>query len=323
LNLQPFTFSSRWDKILPSMPVIEKIGKYSVVKELGQGGMGIVYLARDPFLERKVAIKTLPKTLQHNLQRFQREARIYAILDYPHIVKLFEHFEENENHYLVMEYLAGGDLYKWIEDQISRGSIDLKENCRIFRQICRAVEYAHQKGIFHRDLKPENILLTEDGLPKVADFGLACLKSQRPITESNVHFGTVIYSSPEQFRGMEVDHRTDIYSLSILLYELLTNQLPFTAEELETAVIHGRVHRDPVSPRQHNQAIPELLEELILNNLQPEPECRHQSVGEMVEILNRFLEPEKTFTPTVNCPACLGENPAGNRYCGQCGKALK
>lgn len=311
------------------MATIEKIGKYKIIKELGHGGMGIVYLAQDPFLARKVALKTLLTNKVHNpqnLKRIKREARIYALLDHPHIVKLFEHFEDNENQYLVMEYLARGALLDRIKIQAKQKKINLRENCLIFRQICQAVEYAHQKRIFHRDLTPRNILFSDQGLLKVTDFGLACLNNQHSITETGNALGTFNYSSPEQCRGREIDYRTDIYSLAVLFYELLTNQLPFIAES-DADIIHKQIYDTPLSPRQYNQDIPEALEELILTNLNKDPNERHQSVDEIVEILNRFSDAEKNNQEIVinsglNCPACNYENPSDNQHCGKCGELI-
>jgi len=271
-----------------------KIGRYKVLEELGRGGMGVVYRGQDPILEREVAIKVLPpkKLASPNaLNRFMREARLSARLDHPNIVRLYDIGEEQGVYHLVMEFVRGRSLRDIIESRQSVEEIDIPENCRIFLQVCQAIEHAHHQQIIHRDIKPDNIMVNDKNQVKVMDFGLAFLADNHSLTEVGLVMGTIAYFSPEQARGEPADHRSDIYSLAVVFYEMLTNQLPFAATN-PSDMIQKHLGALPTPPKHYNQKIPQALEKLILLNLSKSPAMRHQSVGDMIRVLKEILKKE-------------------------------
>ncbi|MGH9843697.1 MAG: serine/threonine-protein kinase, partial [Blastocatellia bacterium] len=231
-----------------------RIGHYKIVSLLGRGGMGEVYLAEDSRLERKVALKVLPSAFTQNqdrVRRFEREAKAASALNHPNILTIHEIGELDGAHYIVSEFVEGETLRALIE----RGRLGISQAIAIAEQVAGALSVAHQAGIIHRDIKPENVMARPDGLVKVLDFGLAKL-TERPAatpevdsqaetiarlsTEPGVVMGTVPYMSPEQARGQKVDHRTDIFSLGVLLYEMLAGRRPFegaTASDVIVALL--------------------------------------------------------------------------------------
>ncbi|MCD6309538.1 MAG: tetratricopeptide repeat protein, partial [Candidatus Eremiobacteraeota bacterium] len=280
------------------------IGRYRIVEEVGRGGMGIVYLGEDPLLERVVAIKVLPpKKLKQKtaLNRFLREARVSARLDHPNIIKVYDVNQEEGIYHIVMEYVSGKNLRDIIEERLDIKEIDINEMKSLFIQIASAMEYAHELKIIHRDLKPENIKVTPGGVAKVMDFGLACLEDRHSLTEAGAVMGTIAYFSPEQARGERVDHRTDIYSLGMIFYEMLTNELPFTATN-PSEMIQKHLSVPPVPPTKYNPAITPDLENLILKALEKKPQDRFGSVKEMLEILVPSASPkeEKFEKPEIH-----------------------
>ncbi|MCL5037232.1 MAG: tetratricopeptide repeat protein, partial [Chloroflexi bacterium] len=281
------------------------IGRYRVVEEIGRGGMGIVYLGEDPLLERVVAIKVLPpKKLKQKsaLNRFLREARVSARLDHPNIIKVYDVNEEEGIYHIVMEYVAGDTLRDLIENRTGIGQVDVAGMSRLFVQIGRAMEYAHGLKIIHRDLKPENIKVTPGGVAKVMDFGLACLEDRHSLTEAGAVMGTIAYFSPEQARGEKVDFRTDIYSLGMVFYEMLTNDLPFTATN-PSEMIQKHLNEPPVAPSTYNPNIPRELDELVLKALEKRPQDRFQSVKEMIDIIEPPAPPrENNFFKEMKAP---------------------
>jgi serine/threonine protein kinase len=240
---------------MPSQPDV--IGPYKIERELGRGGMGIVYLARDTRLERAVAIKSLPEDLISDamrLARFEREARLLASLSHANIASVYGLEEHSGARYLVMEFVEGEDL----SQRLARGAMPLDESLSAAAQIAAALEAAHDKGVIHRDLKPANIRMTPDGRLKVLDFGLAKTVGDGQGTASQLAssptaaiesipgmiLGTAGYLSPEQARGRFVDKRTDIFSFGCVLYEMLTGLRPF-AGETGTDMIAAVLHREP------------------------------------------------------------------------------
>ncbi len=260
----------------------KKIGRYVIEDKLGQGGMGVVYKGYDPLLDRVVAIKLMTSELTRNeklVKRFLREARISAKLDHPNIIKVYDLGIEGDNYYIVMEYIDGFTLRSYIAE---RGRIDLKESIDIFVQILSAMDYAHSRGVIHRDLKPENIMLTRDMTVKVMDFGLAFIKGEHSITSPGSIMGTLVYFSPEQARGEELDHRTDIYALGVILFELLTGKLPLLADN-PAAMINKLLTQPPPSPKVYNPAIPDGLAEVVLKALSKDKEERFHSARDFME----------------------------------------
>ncbi|MEK7327199.1 MAG: serine/threonine-protein kinase, partial [Chloroflexota bacterium] len=206
----------------------QKFGRYEIERELGRGGMAVVYLARDPYVKRQVAVKVLPHQFTSDPQfraRFQREAEIIAALEHPHIVPIYDYGEQDEQLFLVMRYMTGGSL----ADHVRRGPLSTTEIARIVPPLASALDKAHARGIIHRDLKPGNILFDGDGEPYISDFGIAKLTQGSTMLSGSALVGTPVYMSPEQWRGEAVDGRSDIYALGGMLYEMLSGRLPYEA----------------------------------------------------------------------------------------------
>jgi len=270
------------------------ISHYRILNKLGAGGMGEVYLAEDTKLERKVAIKCLPpKSLadEKARKRLIREAQLAAKLDHPNICAIHEHLEEDNQSFIVMQYIEGEPL----SEKIQRKPFTLRESLDVVLQVAEALAEAHSQGIIHRDIKPQNILVTPRGQVKVLDFGLAKFqprheaigqaKTQLLLTEAGVMLGTVRYMSPEQARGLSVDARSDLFSLGTLLYECLAGKPAFTGAtclEIGAQVIHV----DPPAPSRFNPSVPPEVDHLTLKMLAKEPEARYQSADELIGVLH-------------------------------------
>ena len=275
----------------------ENVGAYRIVEKLGQGGMATVYKAYHPALDRYVAIKVMHPAFTEDpnfLARFQREARIVAKLDHPHIVPIYDFAEHHKQPYLVMRFIEGETL----KARLERGPLEPQEVLRIAQAVGEALTYAHGQGVLHRDIKPSNILITPDGSVYLTDFGLARMAEAGESTLSrDMMVGTPQYISPEQAKGMrELDHRTDIYSLGVVLYELLVGQAPFTADT-PYAIIHDHIFTPLPLPRDLNPDLPEALERVLLKALAKEPADRFQAVEELVSALDTALKPASAPPP--------------------------
>ena len=222
------------------------LGPYAIVSQLGSGGMGVVYQAHDPRLDRHVAIKLLPPDLTRDetaKQRFLQEAKAASALDHPNICTIFEINETPDGQlYLVMAHYEGETL----KERIARGPLALDDAIDIATQVGQGLAEAHGAGIVHRDIKPANLLVTKTGVVKILDFGLAKLAGTEGVTQTGTTVGTVAYMSPEQARGQEVDHRTDIWSLGVVLYEMLAGQSPFQGENL-LSILNVILDTEPLS----------------------------------------------------------------------------
>ncbi len=268
-----------------------QLGPYEVISPLGAGGMGEVYRARDSRLERDVAVKVLPESLVADpeaLARFEREARAVAALSHPNILAIHDFGRESGTVYAVMELLEGETL----RERLDAGPIPQRKALDYALQVAQGLAAAHEKGIIHRDLKPENLFLTRDGLVKILDFGLAKLDRSatamggmstaptRPATRAGMILGTVGYMSPEQVRGAAADHRSDIFSLGAVLYEMLTGERAFRKEsEIETMM--AILREDPLEDSNVRKALPPELEETIMHCLEKNPEERFQSARDL------------------------------------------
>jgi len=212
------------------------IGKYKVLREIGVGGMGIVYKGIDPADQKAVAIKVLPpsNTDRAAVQRFNREAQAMSQMNHPNLVRVYEHGMTQGQNFYAMEYVEGESLKSYIKH---RGPMKEKDAAGIIIQACRALSYTHRQGITHRDIKPANIMLTVDGKVKVMDFGLVQIPGLTKVTQEGSAVGTAEYMSPEQIDGMEIDTRTDIYSLGITMYEMLTGRVPFKGDNVHTVFL--------------------------------------------------------------------------------------
>ena len=259
---------------------------YGIIEKLGEGGMGVVYLAEDTKLEREVAIKFLPHYIAVNSEereRFRIEAKAAASLNHPNITTIHSIEEANEKVFIVMEYIDGVEL----RDKIKTGSIPIDEAINIAVQIGEGLEAAHKKGIVHRDIKSQNIMITKDGKVKIMDFGLAKVGKGAQVTKIGSTVGTIAYMSPEQAKGDEVDNRSDIWSLGIILYEMLTGKLPYRGD-FEQAIIYSILNEEPESISSIRKDIPLKLEQLIQKILNKNPNLRFQSADEFLKELKEL-----------------------------------
>ena len=228
------------------------ISHYRILEKLGEGGMGVVYKAEDTTLKRTVALKFLPSELTRDAnakERFIREAQAAAALNHPNICTIYEVGEHDGQSFIAMELVEGQSL----KERIERGPLPIDEAISLAIQAGEGLGEAHEKGIVHRDIKPGNIMLAARGQVKILDFGLARLGTHTKLTKADTTLGTVAYMSPEQSSGKDVDRRTDIWSLGVVLYEMITGQRPFTAE-YEAAVVHSILNDEPepVTARRSN-----------------------------------------------------------------------
>lgn len=267
-----------------------RIGEYEILAALGEGAMGRVFRARDRMLEREVALKFLHRQYtQHEemLERFRAEARTLALLNHPNIAATYRFFEWEGDHVLVMEYVEGETLESLIRRS---GPLPLPEAVALFDSVLQGIGHAHAKQVVHRDIKPSNLLRTPDGAVKITDFGIARVLGASRMTRAGKVFGTLEYMSPEQVSGGETDGRSDLYSLGIVLYELLSGHLPFEASsdyDLMQAHLKGR----PTPLRQRRADLPAEVEQFIRRALEKDPGARFQSAAEMRQALARLATP--------------------------------
>ena len=270
-------------------------GRYEIKEIIGVGGMAVVYKAFDNQENRTVAVKILKEEFISNeefVRRFKNESKAIAMLSHPNIVKVYDVSFGDLIQYIVMEYIDGITLKEFIERE---GSLRWKDAVHFTIQILKGLQHAHDKGIVHRDVKPQNIMVLPDGTIKVADFGIARFSrsEQRTITDKAI--GSVHYISPEQARGERTDEKADVYSVGVMLYEMLTGQLPFQAESAVSVAIM-QLQRDPQLPTEINGSIPLGLEQITMHAMQKNPERRYQSAAEMLCDLGQFRkDPSVTF----------------------------
>jgi TolB-like protein/Tfp pilus assembly protein PilF/predicted Ser/Thr protein kinase len=263
-------------------------GRYQLIDELGRGGMGVVYKAEDTKLKRIVALKFLPPELIHIpdvKDRFMREAQAAAALDHPNICTVYEFDEAEEKTYISMAYIEGQSLKKKIES----GQLELDDAIRLATQVAEGLQEAHKKGIVHRDIKSANIMVTEKDQAKIMDFGLARVTGTTMMTKEGMTMGTIAYMSPEQARGEEVDHRTDIWSLGVVLYEMFSGQLPFKGEH-DQAVVYSILNEKPKSITELRSEIPASIDQVVAKALEKDLDNRYQTVDEMLYDLKSISE---------------------------------
>jgi len=265
----------------------QTIGGYELGEEIGQGGMAVVYRAYQPQLERWVAIKILEATQaggEEFLARFRREARAIAALRHPNILTIYDYGEEQGVAYIVMEYVSGGTLKTELDGQL----MEWADSAKLIIPVGRALAYAHSQGIVHRDVKPANILLPRPDWPLLADFGLVkIIGHKRGITRPGMSIGTPAYLSPEQAAGEEIDHRSDVYGLGLVLYKLMTGHLPFEAESPIDTLLR-RLREPPTPPSQLNPNVFPRLETAILRALARDPDARYPTMEALVQDLSRI-----------------------------------
>ena len=305
------------------MPTVTKAGRYEVVGELGRGAMGVVYKAMDPVIGRTVAVKTIRLSEEGTglsrpelLTRFQTEARAAGLLTHPNIVVVFDAGEEDGLYYITMELVEGKSLQALLD---GGHAFPLPRTLRIMEQTCSALQFAHERNVIHRDIKPANLMLTADDTVKVTDFGTAKILQFGTVQQTAHVMGTPSYMSPEQVKGRAVDGRSDIFSLGVMLYEMVTGEKPFPGQNI-TTVIYKIVNEDPVPPRQIDPSIHPGISAVIMKALVKEPDQRYQNCREMLEDLRNYRtiarrggNPLSTMMMGGGSPAAtlVSGNPAG------------
>lgn len=265
--------------------------RYEIIKSIGEGGMANVYLAQDTILNRQVAIKVLRGDLENDekfIRRFQREAKSVSDLSHPNIVEVYDVGEEDNQHYIVMEYIDGKTLKQLIQ---KRGALTVPEVIDIMTQITDGLTQAHEAYIIHRDIKPQNILILDNGIVKITDFGIAMSINATQLTQTNSVMGSVHYLPPEQAGGKTATAKSDIYSAGILMYELLTGNLPFRGDNAVEIALKQMKERIP-SIRKQNPLIPQSIENIVLKATAKNPKNRYDTIKEMHDDLIKALNPE-------------------------------
>lgn len=273
-------------------------GRYTIQKLIGEGGMANVYLAMDIILNREVAIKILHEQLakqERFIERFRREAEAVASIIHPNVVEIYDVGQYDNCYFIVMELLEGQTLKEYVKD---KGTLSVSETLTIMKQVCEGVDVAHKLGIVHRDLKPQNIFIREDGLIKIMDFGIAYQQDASPLTQTNAVMGSVHYLSPEQAKGESATIQTDIYSLGIVMYEMLTGSVPYTGDSAVNIVLrHLRETVPYVSEK--NEHVPQSVENIIIRATAKNPDDRYHSLADMRYDLDTALNVERMNEPRV------------------------
>src|SRR6266852_914805 len=304
------------------MPAVTKAGRYEIVGELGRGAMGVVYKAMDPVIGRTVAVKTIRLSEEGTglsrpelLTRFQTEARAAGLLTHPNIVVVFDAGEEDGLYYITMELVEGKSLQALLD---GGHAFPLPRTLRIMEQTCSALQFAHERNVVHRDIKPANLMLTADDTVKVTDFGTAKILQFGTVQQTAHVMGTPSYMSPEQVKGRAVDGRSDIFSLGVMLYEMVTGEKPFPGQNI-TTVIYKIVNEAPVPPRQINPSIHPGISAIVMRALEKEPDQRYQNCREMLEDLRSY----RTLAPGGGNPQATmvmgGGSPAATVISGNAG----
>jgi serine/threonine-protein kinase len=294
--------------------MLTKVGKYEIIEKIGVGGFGTVYRGRDPYIKRTVAIKTCQSEEDEIRKRFFREAEFAGNLHQPNITTIYDFgLTEDGVPYIVQEFLGGEDLDRKIK---RKDDLPLGWRVKVLVDICEGLQYAHASGIVHRDIKPSNIRILEDGTVKIMDFGIAkSMISESTLTQTGITLGTASYLAPEQIRGEAVDARTDIFSLGVLAYELLTYARPFTGDHIST-VLYKIMNEIPPSPADVDPSLPPDLVRLVERTLQKDRANRFSSCAEMQESLKAILAAlSGPLTPPARTPRGDDEpSPAGRTF---------
>ncbi len=276
------------------MPKIKKLGKYEIVAELGSGAMGRVYKAKDPSIDRFVALKTINLSLTFSdkersefLERFYREARTAGQLSHQNIITIYEvaHDSEYDLSFIAMEFASGAELKDIIS---SPASVPLHQSIKLVSQIADALDYAHQHGIVHRDIKPANIILNSKGVLKITDFGIARIETSN-LTDTGKFLGTPYYMSPEQIDGKTIDGRSDLFALGVIFYQLLTKTMPFQGDSV-AAVTYAIVHKTPQKPSMMEPSVPEQIDRAVMKLLSKDRDKRYSSGRELIDDLKSAEE---------------------------------
>src|SRR5467141_1541672 len=283
----------------------QTVSQYKILEKLGEGGMGVVYKARDTKLDRFVALKFLPQHLTANhteKARFLQEAKAAAALNHPNVCSVIDLQEANGQQFIIMEYVEGRTLHKTSPVR------ELSDVIAFASQIAEALQAAHNKGIVHRDVKADNIMVTPDGRIKVMDFGLAKLKGSLKLTRTSSTVGTLAYMAPEQIQGGEVDARSDIFSFGIVLYEMLTGRTPFSGEH-EAAIMYSILNEEPGSVLKYRPEISPELDRIIRRALEKDPEDRYQHTDDMTSEIKRIQKQSTRVVRPDTQPAASHLSP--------------
>lgn len=271
------------------------LGKYQIIREIARSN-DIVYEAYDPLMDRRVAVKELnipngstPQQVQDRVDRFEREARAAGRLSHPNTMTVYDVAQEGNRYYMAMEYLDGHTLRNEVD---TRGALPTDEALKIAKEVLRGLSHAHKEGVVHRDIKPDNIQILSSGQIKITDFGIARLTFQPNITMDGQVFGTPSYMSPEQVRGGEIDARSDIFSLGIVLYEMVAGQKPFQGDNV-ISITHAIMNYEPTQPSQANYA----LWGVIQRALDKSPSLRFKDADEMIRAIERVEEGDTVVNP--------------------------
>ena len=283
-------------------------GRYKIVKMLGEGGMGAVYKAWDREVDRMVALKVIRPELANQseiLDRFKRELILTRQITHKNVIRIFDLGQADGIRFITMEFVEGRDL-RSLERDVRSWSLEKK--VKVILQICRALDAAHAEGVVHRDLKPQNIIVEETGRVVVMDFGIAHSMQQAGMTSTGALVGTPAYMSPEQAKGEKVDPRSDLFSLGIVFYELLSGNTPYESETV-VGLLLKRIQERPIPPVEHDNAIPQALSDMVLKALAVDKEARYQTAHEIVRDLEQW-----TAAPAFLMNTASGTTvPAGSR----------
>lgn len=270
----------------------KRFGHYEIIKQIGAGGMGEVYLAKDTRLERKTAIKILPGSVAHDeerMQRFVREAKSASALNHPNIITIYEIGETDDTHFIATEYIEGATL----RERLKSSPVNLKSALEMAIQVASALDAAHRTGIIHRDIKPENVMIRPDGLVKILDFGIAKLTEKPAVidleaatvinaqTQTGMIIGTAAYMSPEQARGETVDARSDIFSFGLILYEMIAGKPPFEGKNA-IEIIGSILNKEPVPLSRQTAEVPHEIERIVEKTLRKDREQRYQTAKDLL-----------------------------------------
>jgi hypothetical protein len=284
----------------------KRIGKYELREKRGEGGFGILYRAFDTMIEREIALKLLHSQLASEEKFsawFHREAKAMAKLNHPNIVTIYDFEVIDDMHFIIMEYVDGKNVDEIIRE---KGPFSVQDTAMISRQLLSALGYAHRNGIIHRDIKPSNIMVTESGLVKITDFGIAKILGSSKLTQTGTAAGSLPYMSPEQIRGKkDIDYRTDLYSTGITLYQMITGELPFK-EDSDFLLMKAHMEKAPPRASDIREDVPRGLEEILLRSLEKEPTNRFETAQEMSQKISDFqrsanipTDDEATLAATV------------------------
>ncbi len=296
--------------------MINQLGRYEVLSELGQGAMGVVYKARDPLIDRVVAIKTINLGLaldekEEYEERFYQEAKAAGRLNHPNIVTIYDVGRSGDVAYIAMEFLEGRELRDIMNDD--GGLLPVDQVVDIAAQVARGLDYAHDHDIVHRDVKPSNIMVIRDGHAKITDFGIARMASAAVRTQTGMVLGSPKYMSPEQVMGKALDERSDIFSLGVMLYEMLTGQTPFKGENVN-AIMYQTLNAIPAMPNVLNPSVPEMINFIVAKALAKSVDDRYQKAKEFADDLRACgdtLPRSNNVLDISNVPSANGLDVSG------------